>query len=266
MTFRPSLYFDLGLIKLYVNPSNSEHIPLREDWERVGPRTPQYSNANVWFERSESTLKILSMSLLTCVSSTSPVVHSCIRCLANISNDCIGLTNADSCHDVLMSWQTSLPAPHLEPHLHTKTGADNQFRRQRVNSPSQTLAGSFFCISRVPGSYRGKGLCWNISLTQRECEWEEGLCNKSTPILKCWYVTLSSQYLRACLLSSVRYREYYWIDLKGNFLFFLLKSTGLYILISMGKTFPKHHQLTDQKGVIGKITGKTLHMGKQWRK
>lgn len=45
--------FDLGLAKLYVNPSNGEHISLREDRHRLGPGTPRYSSANVQFKRGE---------------------------------------------------------------------------------------------------------------------------------------------------------------------------------------------------------------------
>lgn len=67
--FRPSSYFDLGLAKLYINSSNSKHIPMRGDWERLGPRTPLYSNANVRFEQSESILNILFVSLSTCINS-----------------------------------------------------------------------------------------------------------------------------------------------------------------------------------------------------
>ena len=144
---------------------------------------------------------------------------------------------------------------------------DNQFRRQRV-----TLLHRHLLEASV-----AQAVCLVVQgtrtlleyFTNREWirEWEQKAYVTNQHLY--WsddYVTEFSIYLRACLLASVRYREYYWILVKREFLFFLLKSTGLYILEPMGKTFPKHHQLIDQKKVIGKIKGKTLHMGKQWGK
>ncbi len=57
---------DLGLAKLYVNPSNGEHISMREDRERLGPGTPRYSSANVQVKRGELARSTLSVSCLVC--------------------------------------------------------------------------------------------------------------------------------------------------------------------------------------------------------
>lgn len=45
--------FDLGLAKLFMNPSTGEHISLREDRVRLGPGTPRYSSANVQLRLGE---------------------------------------------------------------------------------------------------------------------------------------------------------------------------------------------------------------------
>ena len=42
---------DLGLAKLFADPSTGEHIAMREDRVPYGPGTPLYSSANVQFMR-----------------------------------------------------------------------------------------------------------------------------------------------------------------------------------------------------------------------
>ena len=42
---------DLGLAKLFADPSTGEHIAMREDRVPFGPGTPLYSSANVQFRR-----------------------------------------------------------------------------------------------------------------------------------------------------------------------------------------------------------------------
>lgn len=74
---------------------------------------------------------------------TSPVVHSCVKCITDILNDCIGLTNADSRHDVRMSWLTSFPAPTWSLSCTQKPA------RQSLVSTSGVCFGSF-CGSIVP--------------------------------------------------------------------------------------------------------------------